>query len=111
MKNDPTIKWAVSNIGQFFRASAFIPIFPFTRLLKLLAASAVHFGFPLRQLSFFIHNSASASRHGQFITDFLDDRFAGFFPGPGFVFSAPSARHKDSTPRRSEEHTSELQSP
>jgi hypothetical protein len=23
------------------------------------------------------------SRHGQFIKDFLDDRFAGFFPGPG----------------------------
>jgi hypothetical protein len=27
---------------------------------------------------------ASFSRHGQFIKDFLDDRFAGFFPGPGF---------------------------
>jgi hypothetical protein len=29
-------------------------------------------------------HSAFASRHGQFIKDFLDDRFAGFFPGPGF---------------------------
>jgi hypothetical protein len=27
----------------------------------------------------------SLSRHGQFIKDFLDDRFAGFFPGPGFA--------------------------
>jgi hypothetical protein len=30
--------------------------------------------------SFHIH-----SRHGQFIKDFPDDRFAGFFPGPGFT--------------------------
>jgi hypothetical protein len=26
-----------------------------------------------------------AGRPGQFINDFLDDRFAGFFPGLGFV--------------------------
>jgi hypothetical protein len=35
--------------------------------------------------AFFIHNSAFASRHRQFIKDFLDDRFAGFFLGLGFV--------------------------
>ena len=28
---------------------------------------------------------AFASRHGQFIKDFLDNRFAGFFLGLGFV--------------------------
>jgi hypothetical protein len=28
-------------------------------------------------------NSAFTSRRGQFIKDFLDDRFAGFFPGHG----------------------------
>ena len=30
----------------------------------------------------------SLSRHGQFIKDFLDDRFAGLFPGLGFVGDA-----------------------
>jgi len=36
-------------------------------------------------------NSAFASRHGQFIKDFLDDRFAGFHPGPGFVSDGKNA--------------------
>jgi hypothetical protein len=53
--------------------------------LKSSPSAAVHFGFPLRQISFHILNSSFASRHGQFIKDFLDDRFAGFFLGPGFV--------------------------
>ena len=42
--------------------------------------------------TFFILNSAFASRHGQFIKAFLDD-VSLVLPGPGFVFSAPSARH------------------
>jgi len=33
----------------------------------------------------FILYFAFASRPGQFIKDFLDDRFTGFFPGLGFV--------------------------
>jgi hypothetical protein len=48
--------------------------------LKLSSRAAVHFGFPLRQLSFCIHNSAFASRHGQFNKDFLDDSSLVFPP-------------------------------
>ena len=42
-------------------------------------------GQPLRRFSFCILNSAFVSRHGQFIKDFLDDRFAGFFLGLGYA--------------------------
>jgi hypothetical protein len=35
--------------------------------------------------AFFLLNSTFASRPGQFIQDFPADRFAGFFPGPGFT--------------------------
>jgi hypothetical protein len=38
-----------------------------------------------------LFNSAFASRHGQFIKDLLDDRFAGFHPGPGFVSDGKNA--------------------
>jgi len=39
----------------------------------------------LSPIPFFILNSAFAARPGQCIKDFPAGRFAGFFPGPGFV--------------------------
>jgi hypothetical protein len=42
-------------------------------------------GFP-----FCILHSAFATRSGPFIKGFLDDRFADFSPGPGFVVTDPA---------------------
>src|ERR1035437_1968901 len=55
-------------------------------VLRTVAETWGHFSlvilFPLRQISFCILNSAFASRQGQFIKAFLDDRFAGSPPPP-----------------------------
>jgi hypothetical protein len=40
------------------------------------------------------NNSAFASRHRQFIKDFLADRFAGFPPGPDFAGNGHSVAQK-----------------
>jgi hypothetical protein len=53
--------------------------------------SPTGFSFFILHSSFFILHSAFASRPGQFIKDFLDDRFAGFHPGPGFVSDGKNA--------------------
>ena len=69
------------------------PVFT-SRALRFDELLAIHL-FLLRCTKFILHSSfiipPSLSRHGQFIKDFLDDRFAGFFLGLGFVGGHGSA--------------------